>query len=228
MEKKIFAIFHLAAVVPTKQVLRDYQKAVKVNSYGTNYLANQIIKNKSTNWLLFASTSHVYNFSETSIKEKSKLLTISEYGKTKVLAEKYLLKKNLRTCIIRIFSYTHHSQNIQFIVPSINKKFLKSKMIKFKNINHVRDFIDLSDILSAIKALLKKRKTGVYNVGSGSAINLIRIIKYFSKFYGKNYVISGTNKKTKLVADISKLKKLGWYPKKDISYILKNYSLKKN
>ena len=105
-KKKFFAIFHLAAVVPTKQVLRDYQKAVKVNSYGTNYLANQIIKNKSTNWLLFASTSHVYNFSETSIKEKSKLLTISEYGKTKVLAEKYLLKKNLSTCIIRIFSYT--------------------------------------------------------------------------------------------------------------------------
>ena len=76
-------------------------------------------------------------------------------------------------------------------------------MIKFKNINHVRDFIDLSDILSAIKALLKEKQ--VFTMLARSTINLIRIIKYFLKFYGK-IMLYLAQIKNKLVADISKLK----------------------
>ena len=60
----------------------------------------------------FSSTSHVYKplnkFKK--ISEKSKLNPASKYGKTKILAEKLLLKKlkkyPIKVCIGRIFSFT--------------------------------------------------------------------------------------------------------------------------
>ena len=143
------------------------------------------------------------------------------------MAEKYLLKnkQKVNICIIRIFSYTNIDQNISFFIPSIYKKFLNNNLINLNNINHIRDFVDINDIYSAIKLLYKKKSKGVYNIGSGIPIHLIEIVKYLATLFNKNYVINNTNKQTMLVADLKKLIKLGWKPKKNIVKILNTYNL---
>ena len=214
--KKFDALFHFAAVVPTKKVLKNYNHSKKVNYYGTKLLIDCVKKNQTTKWFLFTSTSHVYKFSQKKVTENSILEPISKYGLTKLMAEKYLLKNKLKVniCIIRIFSYTNIDQNISFFIPSIYKKFLNNNLINLNNINHIRDFVDINDIYSAIKLLYKKKSKGVYNIGSGIPIHLIEIVKYLATLFNKNYVINNTNKQTMLVADLKKLIKLGWKPKK--------------
>ena len=224
-EKNFDAIFHFAAVVPTEEVKKNFNKSLKINFYGTKLLINEVQRNNSTKWFLFTSTSHVYSYSKKKISEKSILKPTSKYGLTKLMAENYLLKKNSKAniCIIRIFSYTNFNQKKSFFIPSIYKTFKSKNLINLDNLNHIRDFIDINDIVSAIKLLYLKKSSGVYNLGSGKPIPLKKIIKYFSNIFKKKYVINLKNKKTSHIADIKKLTKLGWKPKKDIDNILKKY-----
>ena len=225
--KKFDALFHFAAKVPTQEVLKNFKKSLKINYYGTKFLVDEIQKNNTTKWFLFASTSHVYKFSNKKISENSILDPVSKYGLTKLKAEKYLLKKkfNFKICIVRIFSYTSINQKNSFLIPSIYKKFKNNKIINLKNIHHVRDFIDIDDICSAIKLLYAKKSIGIFNLGSGKATKLIQIIKFFSNLFKKKYKIEEKNKITSHVANISKLKKLGCSPKKNIKKTLYEYHL---
>lgn len=225
--KRFDALFHFAAKVPTQEVLKNFNESLKINYYGSKLLVDEIQKNDTTKWFLFASSSHVYKFSNKKISEKGILKPISKYGLTKLKTEKYLLKKKFKfkVCIVRIFSYTGINQKDSFFIPSIYKKFKQNKLINLKNIYHVRDFIDIDDICSAIKLLYTKKSKGVYNVGSGKAIKLIKIIEFFSNLFKKRFKIDEKNKITSLVANVSKLKKLGWRTKKNIKKTLNEYHL---
>ena len=60
-------MIHLAAIVPVKKVIQEYNKAKKVNYIGTKNLINSIIKYETgLKWFFFASYSHVYNFNKSS------------------------------------------------------------------------------------------------------------------------------------------------------------------
>lgn len=210
-------IVHLAAIVPTNIVQRNYKKALKVNFNGTKYLIDSIIKNNiNLKWFFFSSTSHVYAFSK-KINEKNLVRPISKYGITKIKAEKYiqktLSKKKINYCIGRIFSFTHKKQKSPFLVPSIKEIILrKDKVIKFYNLNHYRDFLSVKDICYAIYFLWKKRFCGTINIASGKKIYLKNIALFMLKKCKKKIKFIDSNRTTSLVADISKLKKLGWKP----------------
>jgi nucleoside-diphosphate-sugar epimerase len=225
--KKFDALFHFAAVVPTSKVSNEYIKSKKVNYIGTRLLIDEVQKNQTTKWFLFSSTSHVYKFDKKKIAENSMLKPISKYGTTKLMAEKYLLMKkhNVKICIIRIFSYTNFNQDISFFIPSIYKKIFNNDLLKIDNINHIRDFIDIGDIYSAIKLLYLKKSIGIYNLGSGKPTSLMNIVEHLANLFKKKYEINKLNKQTKLVANIKKIKKLGWKPKKNIVKILNAYHL---
>ena len=79
-------IIHFAAIVPITKVNNNYKKALQTNYYGTTYLVDAIIKyNKKLNWFFFSSTSHVYPFKNTKLKENDLLKPVSKYGETKVM-----------------------------------------------------------------------------------------------------------------------------------------------
>ena len=106
-------VIHLAAIVPIKEVIKNPNKAKSVNFTGTKNLVDACIK-KRINWFFFASTSHVYKSSNRKISEISLKKPISYYGKTKLLAEKYIKQKfefaKIKYCIGRIFSTTNNDQ----------------------------------------------------------------------------------------------------------------------
>jgi len=91
--------------------------------------------------------------------------------------------------------------------------------------DHIRDFIDIRDIYSAIKLLYLKKYRGIYNLGSGKSIPLIKIVEHLANLFKKKYVINKLNKQTKHVANLSKIIKLGWRPKNSIIKILNDYHL---
>ena len=228
VKKNTFNIFlHFAAVVPTRFVDKNYLLTKKVNIDGSKNLINSLYRynKEKLEWFFFSSTSHVYNFKKKKINEKEKTLPISKYGKTKLLAEKILLEKKLNICVGRIFSFTHKSHSDQYLIPSLYKRINNSKKkIELNNLNHNRDFLDLSDICSAITLLLKKRRVGIYNICSSKKTNLKSIATYIAK---KKNILCKFNDKTfeitNLIGDNKKLLRLGWIQKKNIEHIIDSY-----
>jgi nucleoside-diphosphate-sugar epimerase len=144
--------------------------------------------------------------SENSHKRPSTL-----YGKTKLDAEKKIIKfrKQINICIGRIFSFTDKKQKKSFIIPIIKSKFSsKNQTIKMNNLNHYRDFISVDDIINSIYQLYKKNKNGVYNIGSGNPLNLLKLAKYLSIKNNKVFNFQN-NKPTYLISNNNKLKKIG-------------------
>ena len=229
IQKKHFDILiHLAAIVPTNLVNKNYKKAYEVNVIGTNNLINSLKKKKNKpKWLFFSSTSHVYKPLDKfkKISEKSKLYPASKYGKTKMLAEKLLLRKlkksSIKLCIGRIFSFTDKKQKKPFVIPSIKDKLNNpKKKIIFKNINQFRDFLNIDDVISAIYILMKTSKVGIYNIGSGRKFDLRKIVKLFNK-NKKDIIFKNTVRPTYLISNNNKLLKTKWRASKfknDIRY----------
>ena len=224
LNNRFDAIIHLAAIVPIKIVNRNKRKALEVNFFGTKNIVDAVIKSK-IKWFFFSSTSHVYGSSRLKQNEKSKINPISYYGKTKLLAEKYIIKKftnNQNTfCIGRIFSTTNNNQKMNYLVPDLKNKIKKSKKkIILKNLNHFRDFISMYDISNIILALYKKKYKGIINIGSGKGILLKDIAKIICNKFKKKCEFIDNKTSTFLVADNTKLKKIYKFNKKKIDHLV--------
>jgi len=225
-------IIHLAAIVPTKTVKENYIKAKNVNFIGTKNLVDSINRyNIKLQWFFYASTSHVYKIKKKIeyLGENSKKNPHTLYGKTKLMSENYI-KKNLSkkyvACIGRIFSFTDKSQKKDFFFPSIVNKILKSKkkILKFEDLNHYRDFISTEDICFAINTLWKIRAKGTYNIGSGKGIFLEDLVaRICQKLKVKFFIRKNYKSCTYLIANIKKIKKINWKPKKNINGIIDDY-----
>lgn len=210
--KKFNAIIHLAAIVPIKVVNSNKKKAYNVNYIATKNIVDEVKKNK-IGWFFFSSTSHVYSSKNYNINEKAKTNPISYYGKTKLLAEKYIIKhlekSDSKYCIGRIFSTTNKNQKTNYLVPDLKKKIKQSKKkITLYNLNHYRDFISMQDISKIIFCLYNVKFKGVVNIATGRAIYLKDIATHICKHYKKKIEFKDNVKKTYLVANINKLKKI--------------------
>ena len=232
LKKDFDIIIHLAAIVATDKVNKNYKKAYDINVDGTLNLVNSIIKKKNKpRWFFFASTSHVYKptLKFKKINEKNNTNPQNKYGKTKLIAEKFvkdLLKHySIKICVGRIFSFTDKKQKSSYVIPNIIKKIKSpNKSITFKNLNNFRDFLNIKDIVSAIDTLRKKKAFGIYNIGSGISFDLRKIAKIFSKKYNKQIYFQNLSKPSFLISNNKKIKNLGWKPTKfndQIEYFFK-------
>lgn len=218
IRKKNFSLLiHLAANVPTRDVELNYKYSLKVNHIGTKNIVKALsLKKNKPEWVFFSSTSHVYKIKKKKIRinEKAKLSPSSKYGLTKRKAEIEILKlgkSNIKFCIGRIFSFTDYNQKIPYVIPSIINqiKYSKKNEIKLKNLNHFRDFISTAQISKIIGKLYKTKSTGIYNIGSGEAINLKVIAKLFGKKFKKKIKFEDNKEMTYLVSNNTKIKKKG-------------------
>ncbi len=229
--KNFDCIIHAAAKVPIKYVNDNYKYSLKVNFLGTKNLFNNLLLLKKKCFFIFLSTAQVYPFSKKPITENLKIKPISKYGKTKYLAEKYLLsKKNnlLGLSILRIFSYTDKKQSKEFFIPSIVNKIKYSKdYFVTDKLYQKRDFIHINDLCRFINHVIKYKLKGIINVGSGKSYQLNYIIKYFCKKFNKKIILNKKILKRKrnqdLYPNISRLKKSGFKFKYNIKNILDDF-----
>lgn len=216
-KKEFDLILHFASVVPTKIVNKNYEHASRVNYDGTKFLIDSLINHKKKiKWFFFSSTSHVYGKSNNPIRENFLKKPSSKYGITKLNAEKYIEKKlktkNINYCIGRIFSIADNKKK-EFLIPSLIKK-IKSKKNKFDDLNHYRDFITTKQISKIINLLWLNKFSGVINIANGKKIFLKNLAIYLSKKYKKTIGFNDSKKSTKIIANIDKLIKIRYRPKK--------------
>jgi len=215
-------VIHLAAIVPTNIVNRNFNNAKKINVKGTENLLKAILKKKKKpKWIFFASTSHVYSLTTKykKISENAKVKPNTKYGITKKMAELVIRKKlknsGINYCIGRIFSFTDRNQKNPFVIPSLNKKIkMAKKEIRMENLNHFRDFLSTNDICKAIRVLYKHKASGIFNIGSGKKFLLKDIAKLIAKKYKKKINFKDNNNFSYLISNNNKITRLQWKPKK--------------
>jgi GDP-4-dehydro-6-deoxy-D-mannose reductase len=175
-------IYHLASLSrPALGVVRDYYD---VNLYGTlNVLeAAKIVNAKA----LVVSTAYVYGRHDTIISETTPLEPVNHYGASKAAADlasiAYALE-GLHVVRVRPFNHSGPNQSPDFVLPSLVGQVAKIEaglsgpVLNVGNLDSVRDFCDVRDIVKAYPLLLQKGHAGsVYNLASGKGVSIRELI----------------------------------------------------
>lgn len=134
--------------------------------------------------------------SDLPIREGQVLNPVNPYAIARVSQEQlskiYTESYNLKIVSTRSFNHIGPKQSERFVVPSFIKRVVdlkqlgeKKGVIETGDINIVRDFVDVRDVVRGYEILLKRGKVGdVYNICSGRRISLQRVLDIISEEVG--------------------------------------------
>ncbi|MGQ9802172.1 MAG: GDP-mannose 4,6-dehydratase [Candidatus Saccharicenans sp.] len=188
-------IFHLAAVSSVRRSWEDTQGTIEINLLGTHNLLEAAKLFAPEARILFVSSSEIYKFDKKRkkpVNERSPLKILSPYAYSKFAGEKlcefYVRAENLDIIIVRPFPHTGPGQSEQFVCSDWAKQIVEIEngkrppVIQVGNLNIIRDFSDVRDVVKAYIMLVKKgRKGQSYNVCRGRTISLRKILSLLLK-----------------------------------------------
>ncbi len=128
------------------------------------------------------------------INEDCPLNPISPYAVARVsqemLSKIYADSYGIKLIITRSFNHIGVNQKPGFAIPSFVLKLLHAKQnnldfIEVGDINIIRDFLDVEDVVRAYYALIKNGKNGsIYNVCSGKGYSIKQVLDKISEIVG--------------------------------------------
>lgn len=227
-------VMHLAAMAGVRYSLENPLLYGEVNFMGTLNLMELSRKYKVKNFV-YASSSSVYGankkvpFAETDRVDNP----ISTYAATKkateLLAHMYSHTFGLNTTGLRFFTVYGPWGRPDMAYFKFTKSILAGKRIDVYNFGKMmRDFTYIDDIVDGIiKTLGKISRYEIVNIGADKPEKLSTFIEVLEKNIGikakKNYMPMQPGDVPRTMADVRKLRKLGWKPKIKIEKGLKNF-----
>lgn len=182
------AVIHLAAVASGPEAARDPGYAWTVNAAGTARIAYVLAEarrnGRADPLFLLVSTGEVYGRGSDGRprKETDALVPCSPYASSKVGAETAAFeawrRTGLRVVVARAFAHTGPGQDTRFVVPAFAQRLryarqIGAPVVKVGNLDPVREFLDVRDVVDAYALLLTKGVPGeAYNVAAGQGIEL--------------------------------------------------------
>jgi GDP-4-dehydro-6-deoxy-D-mannose reductase len=205
-------IYHLAAVSNVRHSWERRRETLEINLVGTLNLFEAVRTYCPDARLLYVSSSDVYGVlspRENAISEEEKTRAVNPYALSKISGELlgrfYEQIENLDIVFARPFPHTGPGQSSDFVCSdwayqiSQIEKGRADPVIHVGNISVQRDFIDVRDVVKAYYLLLDKGKKGeIYNISSGQAVSLEKIL---------NILLSFSSISIKVNVDTSKLRK---------------------
>ena len=225
--KKINAevIIHLAAIHFIPYCNQHPYEASNVNIQGTINVLDAA-QQTDVKQLLFASTAAVYPISDVAAKEQDETGPMDIYGLTKLTCERlcneFYLESKINTIIARFFNAFGPNETNPHLFPEIQKQVNGgSRKIKLGNLLPKRDFIHTHDMATAVITMLANLQSGFHtlNLGSGTEYSVTEIVEAFERQLGESITVETDETRVRkvermhLLADVSKLKALGWEPK---------------
>jgi len=227
-------VVHLAAMAGVRNSLRDPKLYFDVNVMGSLNLLEAAVKYKIKNFV-FASSSSVYgNNKKQPFSESDPVDTpISPYAASKkadeLIAHTYHHIYGLNVTALRFFTVYGPWGRPDMALFLFTDAISKGRPIKVFNYGKMsRNFTYVDDIVSGTITVLDKCKGyGVINIGGDKEETLLRFIEVIEQNMGKKAkkkmmpIQPGDVPTT--VADIRKLRKLGWKPTTRIEKGIKNF-----
>jgi nucleoside-diphosphate-sugar epimerase len=181
-------VLHLAGIALPG--FTDIELMYKINMFGTKNLLDAIQNHKpDIKKVIVASTAHVYGITDsTPVKESHNLVPASHYGNSKLATENIarLYMDKLPIIITRPFNYTGKGQSTDYVIAKIVEHYRLGKQeISLGNIDVVRDFSYLDDVLYYYKQLMISNDSGfAVNLCSGVGTSLREVIIYLDEIAG--------------------------------------------
>lgn len=219
------SIVHLAAIHFIPYCNQHPFESSNININGTINILNAA-KEASVKQVFFASTAAVYPIYDEAVAETNDTGPMDIYGLSKLTGEhlcnEFHLETNIPTIICRFFNAFGPNETNPHLIPEIQNQVNDGKRtINLGNLTPKRDFIHTSDMASAVNTLLDKVKEGihVYNLGRGIEYSVTDIVDAFERQMGEKITIDVDQARVRktermhLLANVSKLKSIGWEPK---------------
>ena len=240
--KKHISNFDIAInVAAESHVDRSFHNSIlftKTNTLGAHIFFQTCLEEKVKK-IVQVSTDEVYGEKlKGSFNEQNNLNPTNPYSASKAAAEiiiksyKYHFKSNI--LIVRGNNIYGKRQFPEKLIPSSITKLIKNKPIEIHGSGkHVRCYLSAKDFSRAICMLLKKNKTGVFNIGNNKYYRNIDIAEIICKKFKKekkkfiNFVKDRPFNDKRYSINIQKIKKIGWKPQdsliNDLNEIIKWY-----
>ncbi|SRR6056297_2849976 len=227
-------IVHLAAMAGVRNSLLNPLLYEEVNVKGTTNLLDLSVKYGIENFV-YASSSSVYgNNKKIPFSEEDSVDTpISPYASTKkateLMAHVYSHIHNLNTTGLRYFTVYGPWGRPDMALFKFTKNILEDKPIEVYNYGKMsRNFTYVDDIVTGtITVLDANLKYEIMNIGGDREETLLRFIEVIENNIGrkakKKMMPIQPGDVPSTVADISKLRKLGWRPTTRIEEGVKNF-----
>jgi nucleoside-diphosphate-sugar epimerase len=221
------AIIHLAGMGSVVEVEADPQAATVCNVGITKNLLSAAAAHNVKRFI-FSSTGLVYGPGHfDSIDESVPANPISEYAKTKYLAEqcvvKYAKEKRLSAEILRFSNIYSSDSSTSTVLGRILNQLRLKKPIQVQSTLPIRDFIFVDDIVKALLALMTIAESHGYeitNVSSGVGLSIGEIVDIAKSIAGESFEPAhqvAVDNKDRFVLSNEKLKlRTGWRPQTSI------------
>ena len=220
--KKIDCIIHLASISNDPMAEIDKNLSWETSALGTMQLMNFALKKKIKR-IIYASSGSVYGIKkEKEVTENLSLRPISLYNKVKMVTERVILsyQKNFDIFIVRPATVCGFSSRMRLdvAVNALTFSALNDKIINVHGGKQIRPNIHIDDMCELYEFFIKtnKKNAGIYNAGfeNLSIINIAKQIK--NEIPCKINITKSTNDPRSYRLDSSKIRKLGFVPKKKI------------
>ncbi len=205
-----------------------YNKNKTYNNHyiGVKNLYNIFKKKKIRRFIQIGSSSE-YGKVFGAVRENKICKPQMIYGRSKLLATNFLLKKKIETfpfTILRFFQVYGPFQNTDRLIPFVISSSLKDKNFNCSEGSQLRDFLYIDDAVdSIIKSFKRKESQGkIINIGHGTPIKIKKMILLINNLIKKGKPKFGKlnlriDESMKIYPNLSKAKKiLRWSSKTSI------------
>ncbi|MCT7537433.1 NAD-dependent epimerase/dehydratase family protein [Aliarcobacter butzleri] len=180
----IDAILHCAALVHQK-IEHSYEKYHEINVEYPVKLA-KIAKQNAVKQFVFISTIAVYGEDEKKLDENTICNPTTPYGKSKLEAEKELLKLNDDNFTVSIVRPPMiYGKNAPGNIDSLVKLVKKLPIIPLANIKNKRSFIFIQNLLHIIDEVILQKKSGIFLACDDESLSTSKLIDLIAKNLAK-------------------------------------------
>ena len=235
--RDVDAVFHLAAQIHVDRSIIEPKLTYDINVLGTQNIL-EIARIFDIEKIIHASTSEVYGSAEYApMDEKHPLNAPHPYGASKIAADRmcysYIETYGLDICIARPFNlYGPRQRDTGYggAISIFTKRVLSGlPPIIYGTGEQTRDYTYVEDIVRAYDLILNTRQKikDPINFGTGEDFKIVDIAQKIIEICGKDlspvHVDPRPGEVTRLIADISQAKKIGWEPRYSLDEGLKKY-----
>jgi nucleoside-diphosphate-sugar epimerase len=193
-KENIDAFIHLAGKAHDLKKNAPKDEYYTINTKLTEKIFDEFLESKARIFIFLSSVKAVADDLEEVLTENHNPNPISHYGKSKLLAEQYILSKQipnskkvyiLRPCMI----YGPGNKGNLNLLYNIVKKGIPWPLGAYKN---RRSFCSIDNLCFIIKHLLDKNNnipSGVYNVSDDEGISTNQIVKIIAECTKKKVII---------------------------------------
>lgn len=228
-ESKPDGVIHLAAIAVVGTSYTSPAKILRNNIFAQLNLLETLRKQRSKARILIICSADEYGKGfDRPIDESAPLMPTSPYAVSKIgqdfLGLQYHLNYGMKIIRVRPFNHIGERQSLGFVVPDFAMQIARIELsrrpgnIKVGNLNAVRDFTDVKDMVKAYELALIKGKPGeVYNIGSGKGVKIKQLLDRLIRLSPAKITVKvdrsrfRPGKEPKLVCNPEKFRKLtGW------------------